>query len=162
MTPNGARHPELLPRRIAWNPVQAGHEDGDVVVVALGMLAPHQCLTGVLQRGVLGGESAAERVEYLLDVLPAGLHQAVGAQQEEAAGVREQFQGVEGDAAHSDGCADGDLQQIIAAVGPHEDWRKVAGAGEGGAAGRRVVDAVQAGGQLGVAQVLCEGVELGQ
>lgn len=32
-----------------WNPVQAGHEDGDVVVVALGMLVPHQCLTAVLQ-----------------------------------------------------------------------------------------------------------------
>src|SRR5262249_18020793 len=79
-------------------------------------------------------------------VAVAGLDQAVGVEGEQAALRQVHFEGLEGQSAQAQRGPGGQVQKFNGAIRvDHGRWG-VSGAGEGAAAGYRVVDRVQAGG----------------
>ena len=92
------------------------------------------------------GQCTAQAFEPEVDVVVAGLDEAVGIEGEDAPCGQFDLAALEGQAAQTERRAGRQVEEVDGAVRGDEHGQRVAGAGEAAAAGHRVVDRVHAGG----------------
>jgi len=114
--------------------------------------------------GEPGPEDAAQPGQPVADVLALVLHQAVGVQHEQAAVLHLELAALHLAVADAERRRGRHVQQLVAAVRVHEQWRQVAGHRYLAYPADRVVDRVGAGGEvrLALAEGAHELVELQQ
>ena len=129
---------------VAVQGVSAGDEQGNVVRGTVGEHGLEDVVAGGLQRPFLMGQCASQAFKPEIDVVVAGLDEAVGVERENAPGRQFDLTALEGQAADAERRTGGQVKEAGGTVRGDERGQRMAGAGQAAPAGNRIVDCVQA------------------
>jgi hypothetical protein len=129
---------------VAVQRVSAGDEQGDVVRRTVGEQGRQDVVAGGLQRLFPTGQRAAQAFKPQVDVLVAGLDEAVGVEGEDAPSGQFDLGALEGQAADAERRAGREVDEADHAVRGDERGQRMPGPGQATPPGDRIVDRVQA------------------
>src|SRR5208282_6936125 len=142
--------------------VSAGDEQGDVVRRTVREHGRQDVVAGGFQRRYRTGQCAAQAFKPEVDVVVAGLDEAVGVEGEDASCGQFDLGALGGQAAKTERRTGGQVEEADGAVRGDENGQRMAGAGQAAPAGDWIVDRVQAcGADIALRVVAVVGIRFG-
>ena len=129
---------------VAVQGVSPGDEQGDVVRGTVGENGFQDVVAGGLQRPFLMGQCAAQTFKPEVDVVVAGLDEAVGVEGEDAPGRQFDLTALEGQTTQAERRTGRQIEEASGTVRGDERGQRMAGAGQAAPPGNWIVDRVQA------------------